>query len=164
MFCYPRDCPDCRAEVYYWSCTCGSHVLFDQLGEPWPKHECARKKRLLPLRTSPQGQPARELDETNPMLLVRCELCGDKIRRGRMEEHEQVVHQRRKKKRGSLKPRGSLPVSGRIQKPETVAAVADLALGKMMVTCPLCGARVQNRNLRKHRENKCPNRSRSRNV
>ncbi len=162
IFCYPRACPDCRQEVYYWSCTCGSHVLFDELGEPWPKHECARRKRLLSLRPSTSGKRTRPLDESNPMLLVRCELCGDKIRRGRMEEHVQMVHGRRKMKRGSPKLRGTLSVSGRKQNPETAAEVANLALGKLMVTCPTCGAGVQNRNLRKHRENKCPNSSQSR--
>ncbi len=97
IFCYPRACSDCRQEVYYWSCTCGSHVLFDQLGEPWPKHGCARQKRLLPLRPSSHGQRSRPFDETNPMLFVRCELCDKKVRRGRVEEHERVVHRRGQK-------------------------------------------------------------------
>ena len=95
--CYPRACPDCRQEVYYWSCTCGSYVLFDQLGEPWPKHECATNKRLLPLRPTPIGGRSRPFDETNPMLFVRCELCGEKVRQGRVEEHERRVHRRGKK-------------------------------------------------------------------
>ena len=31
------------------------------------------------------------------MLFVRCELCGEKVRRGWIEEHERVVHRRGKK-------------------------------------------------------------------
>lgn len=97
VFCYPRECPDCGEEVYYWSCTCGSHVLFDELGEPWPKHECTTNKRQLPLRPTPIGGRSRPFDETNPMLFVRCELCGEKVRQGRVEEHEHRVHRRGKK-------------------------------------------------------------------
>ena len=37
------------------------------------------------------------MDENNPMLFVRCELCGEKVRRGRIEEHERVVHRRGKR-------------------------------------------------------------------
>src|SRR5688572_29340722 len=39
-FCRPSRCGDCGAGVYYWSCTCGSKVLFDELGDPWPIHQC----------------------------------------------------------------------------------------------------------------------------
>jgi hypothetical protein len=36
----PTRCKDCLAKVFYFSCDHGSKVLFDQLGEPWPKHQC----------------------------------------------------------------------------------------------------------------------------
>lgn len=97
LFCRPSRCGDCRQEVFYWGCSCGSRVFFDDLGEPWPTHECGRKRSILPLRTYPSGQPTHDLDETNPMLLVRCELCGEKVRRGRVEEHERRVHRRAEK-------------------------------------------------------------------
>ncbi len=97
LFCYPSRCADCKQDVFYWGCTCGSRVLFDDLGEPWPTHECGKKRLVVPLRTYPPGQPTRDLDETNPMLRVRCEICGEKVRRGRMEEHKRVVHRRVKK-------------------------------------------------------------------
>ena len=32
-------CPDCAKRVFFFSCTCGSKVFFDQLGAPWPHHE-----------------------------------------------------------------------------------------------------------------------------
>lgn len=31
-------CRDCDEPVYFFSCSCGSRVLFDRLGEPWPLH------------------------------------------------------------------------------------------------------------------------------
>ena len=43
---YWTDCPDCGQEVFYWSCTHGSKVFFDELGGDWPQHECAHKQRV----------------------------------------------------------------------------------------------------------------------
>ena len=37
---YPTRCQYCRAEVFYFSCNCGSKVFFDKLGWPWPVHDC----------------------------------------------------------------------------------------------------------------------------
>jgi len=36
----PIRCPSCRAEVFWFSCDCRSSVLFDDLGSPWPVHDC----------------------------------------------------------------------------------------------------------------------------
>lgn len=33
-------CRYCDHQVFYFSCACGSKVFFDELGEPWPRHEC----------------------------------------------------------------------------------------------------------------------------
>lgn len=38
-------CRYCEAAVFYFQCSCGSQMLFDELGEPWPRHDC----KLLPL-------------------------------------------------------------------------------------------------------------------
>ena len=37
---FQTNCPTCRAEVYYFSCDCGSRVFFDDLGGSWPRHDC----------------------------------------------------------------------------------------------------------------------------
>jgi len=39
---YPTRCRYCGAEVFYFSCDCGSKVFFDSLGWPWPVHDCAK--------------------------------------------------------------------------------------------------------------------------
>jgi hypothetical protein len=41
---FPTRCPDCGLPVFYFDCTCGSKVFFDQPGEPWPEH----RDRCLP--------------------------------------------------------------------------------------------------------------------
>ena len=37
---YPTRCRYCGAQVFYFSCDCGSKVFFDSLGWPWPIHDC----------------------------------------------------------------------------------------------------------------------------
>lgn len=36
---YPMRCSLCGDDVFYFCCSCGSGVVFDHLGPPWPKHE-----------------------------------------------------------------------------------------------------------------------------
>lgn len=42
-------CLDCEARVYFFKCNHGSKVFFDELGPPWPMHDCdqswARRRR-----------------------------------------------------------------------------------------------------------------------
>ena len=38
---FPTTCNRCGDEVFFFSCTCGSKVFFDQLGWPWLEHDCA---------------------------------------------------------------------------------------------------------------------------
>lgn len=37
---WPTSCPSCSAGVFYFSCGHGSKVFFDELGYPWPVHDC----------------------------------------------------------------------------------------------------------------------------
>ena len=37
---FPTKCHTCGASVFFFSCDCGSRVFFDELGEPWPVHDC----------------------------------------------------------------------------------------------------------------------------
>lgn len=36
---WKTTCPDCKKQVWYFSCTCGSRVFFDNKGYPWPLHQ-----------------------------------------------------------------------------------------------------------------------------
>ena len=37
---WPTTCLSCETRVWYFSCECGSRVFFDELGVPWPIHDC----------------------------------------------------------------------------------------------------------------------------
>ena len=37
---FPLNCRYCRQRIFFFSCDCGSRVLFDELGPPWPIHDC----------------------------------------------------------------------------------------------------------------------------
>lgn len=39
---WPTRCHRCSASIFYFGCECGSRVLFDELGPPWPRHDCDR--------------------------------------------------------------------------------------------------------------------------
>lgn len=37
---WSTKCPRCNASVFFFQCDHGSKVFFDELGEPWPIHDC----------------------------------------------------------------------------------------------------------------------------
>lgn len=37
---FPLKCRYCGGSVFFFRCSCGSRVLFDELGPPWPVHDC----------------------------------------------------------------------------------------------------------------------------
>lgn len=37
---WPTKCPTCGHSVFFFMCNCGSRVFFDELGPPWPLHDC----------------------------------------------------------------------------------------------------------------------------
>ena len=49
---FPTRCQFCRASVFYFSCDCGSKVFFDDLGEPWPIHDCLTRPGVADNRPS----------------------------------------------------------------------------------------------------------------
>lgn len=56
---YKTRCPKCSADVFYFSCNCGTKVFFDELGYPWDIHNCKKgrseepksAKRVLRVKT-----------------------------------------------------------------------------------------------------------------
>ena len=54
---WPTKCPACQASVYFFKCDCGSKVFFDELGSPWPIHDCERSwsKNLIRSRDGSGG-------------------------------------------------------------------------------------------------------------
>ena len=37
---WPTRCPQCGGSVFFFQCDCESKVFFDELGPPWPIHDC----------------------------------------------------------------------------------------------------------------------------
>ena len=59
---WPTACPSCSADVFYYSCDHGSKVFFDELGAPWPIHDCdERWARGLKRFTDENGDTVVEL-------------------------------------------------------------------------------------------------------
>lgn len=53
---WPTACQRCGADVFFFSCNCGSKVFFESLGDPWPVHDCdASWERELVRRVAPDG-------------------------------------------------------------------------------------------------------------
>lgn len=50
-------CPSCREPVFFFQCDCGSKIFFDELGIPWPIHNCNTSwgKNLIRTRDSSGG-------------------------------------------------------------------------------------------------------------
>ncbi len=68
---WPTTCPDCRESVFFFRCDCGSGVFFDDLGHPWPIHDCdASWARGLRRRQDDSGgitvQLTREITVARP--------------------------------------------------------------------------------------------------
>lgn len=55
----PIRCRMCRAEVFWFSCDCGSSVVFDALGSPWPVHDCDAGVIQADLSRLPDARLAR---------------------------------------------------------------------------------------------------------
>jgi hypothetical protein len=39
---FPTNCPECHSEVWFFSCSCGSKIYFNELGYPWDQHLCRK--------------------------------------------------------------------------------------------------------------------------
>ncbi len=54
---FPTKCRECQSDIFLLRCNCGSLVLFDELGPPWPVHDCdaAKWAKNLPKTTLANG-------------------------------------------------------------------------------------------------------------
>ena len=85
---YPTRCRYCESAVFYFECSCGSQMLFDELGEPWPRHDC----KLLPLGRKIEvadrrvGREATERYLADQMMAIRIDAgYADRIREAHRE-------------------------------------------------------------------------------
>lgn len=82
---YPTRCRTCGAQVFYFSCECGSKVFFDSLGGSWPVHDCVQNI-LDQVEISIQQEYARRLArqlnrrrEWRPPITARQPQRGERI-------------------------------------------------------------------------------------
>jgi len=61
---WPTHCPDCRENVFFFSCTCGSRVYFDVGHPPWNPHEDRCIRYLVRYLVEVQGMPAAHVVRT----------------------------------------------------------------------------------------------------
>ena len=66
---FPTKCSNCGDDVFFFSCTCGSRVFFDELGWPWPEHDCGFSRSD---RRWARGRPRTKLGDGG----VRVEISG----------------------------------------------------------------------------------------
>lgn len=56
---FPLKCKHCQQQIFFFSCDCGSRVLFDDLGPPWPMHHCGTPNpNPAPYQPSSVGAPS----------------------------------------------------------------------------------------------------------
>ncbi len=59
---FRATCRGCSAGIFVFMCDCGSRVLFDALGQPWPVHDCDTSwTRGLVRTTHPDGSISVQL-------------------------------------------------------------------------------------------------------
>lgn len=59
---WPTHCSSCSGEVFFFTCEHGSKVFFDELGPPWPIHNCDTSwTRDLNRTTTADGEMIVEL-------------------------------------------------------------------------------------------------------
>ena len=57
-------CPGCKKKIFFFHCDCGSKVFFDELGPPWPRHDCETSwARHLMRRKNLDGSIVVEISE-----------------------------------------------------------------------------------------------------
>ena len=45
---FPTDCLNCAEPIFIYQCSCKSTVLFDELGNGWPRHACSPATHVKP--------------------------------------------------------------------------------------------------------------------
>ncbi len=57
------ECRYCGMRIFWFHCPCGCSVLWEELGPPWPKHECRYEKRRLSDRRTDHEMAAPEISD-----------------------------------------------------------------------------------------------------
>lgn len=138
-FCRPSSCGQCGQQVFHWACTCGSNVLFDSLGEPWPKHECTSGSASNPGSVYTYG-----------VLSVVCARCGKAVRKRELDAHNYWTHGIGQRPLDRKRRSSSVPST---RKPSASSGAPDKskkASERPKIVCGVCGQRIGRNRLEKH--------------
>lgn len=153
LFCRPSRCGDCGQEVFHWACTCGSHVLFDALGDPWPRHQCTRtksgKKKVRPGDSAQINVKPRNV-YTYGVLSSVCAICGKTVRKRELDAHNYWTHGIGKRPPDPAKRSSDLKHSGKSPISSSTRPEAKKSSTKPTVICNVCKQSVRRNRLEKH--------------
>lgn len=135
LFCRPSYCSGCGRRVFHWACTCGSSVLFDSLGDPWPKHECKR------MPSNVQGSKLKKRS-TYSLLSVECSRCGSLVRKQELDAHLYWSH--------GIGERPDDPVKQSSGSRKSAKLKNNKPSKRLMVVCEICNQKVRQARLEKH--------------
>lgn len=68
---FPTLCRECQADIFILRCNCGSLVLFDDLGPPWPVHDCDNAKWAQNLPKTQLGNGSISVPWKNGITFIR---------------------------------------------------------------------------------------------
>lgn len=91
---FQTRCPSCGETVWFFSCSCGSKIYFDQLGYPWEPHEC-REFRLKREVSLIQNAERLSSDEIYQMIMAHERRTGVEVDDKVLEMIEAVLGRRK---------------------------------------------------------------------
>jgi hypothetical protein len=77
---FKTNCPHCKETVFYFSCSCGSKVFFNELGYPWEKHDCEEYRYIK------QVALIKNIDRLSTEEIYKIILQNDKANGKEMEQ------------------------------------------------------------------------------
>jgi hypothetical protein len=88
-------CFDCGQEVYFFMCSCGSKVLFDSLGHPWPIHSCEESQVRIAVSLLEHSSLLTH-DEIYAKILLHSNKSGMPVSERAMELIDRYLSERKK--------------------------------------------------------------------
>ena len=120
---WPTKCYTCREQVFFFTCNHGSEVFFDELGPPWPIHDCDISwTRKLKRTTDQTGKITVELGEGITISRVPNSFQIDK----------KIIHQVRRSK----EPEKPAPFIAIEPEKETTCSVIGILREIILDACP----------------------------
>lgn len=89
-------CPDCKEKVWFFSCSCGTKVFFNDLGFPWEKHNC-REFQIREILEFITGIEYMTVEEVYNLIIKREKYSGILLDEKTMDIIESIIGKRKSK-------------------------------------------------------------------